>query len=203
MLKCCLPRGRFTAEGIHHQLEVLGAAGDFDGLFVIHSIFLDQFQQGLIEGLHTVVFALQDGLLDLAGLGRVHDEVPDAPRGDHYLAGGRSLTVLGADQALSDDALERARYHGTHLVPLVRWEEVYKAVDGLGSVHGVERGEDQVASLGRREGHLGAFGVPDLPYEYHVGVLPKHTPQGPRKGGRIRTHLALVYDALIVSMKKL
>src|SRR5215211_278134 len=64
---------------------------------------------------------------------------------------------------------------------------------GLGSVQGVERGED----------HLGAFGVPDLPYEYHVGVLPQHAPQGPRKGGRIRTHLALVYDALVVSMNEL
>src|SRR5829696_6811179 len=96
-----------------------------------------------------------------------------------------------------------ARYHGAYLVPLVRWEEVYQAVYGLGGVHGVECGEDQVAGLGRRESQLGAFGVPDLPYEYHVGVLPQHAPQGQREGGRIGTHLALVYDAPVVSVDEL
>ena len=114
-----------------------------------------------------------------------------------------ALSAFRADQTLSNDALDRARYHSAHLVPLVRWEEVYQAVDGLSRVQGVKRTENQVASLGRREGHLGAFGVPDLPYEYHVGVLPQHAPQGPREGGRIRTHLALVYDALVVSMNEL
>src|SRR5215208_1972562 len=196
-------RSLFAAECVHHQLEVLWAAGDPDGLLIVHPIFFNQFQQGLIEGLHAVVFALRDGLLDLAGLGRVHDKIPDAPCCDHYLADGRPVSAFRADQSLSNDALERARYHGAHLVPLVRWEEVYQAVDGLGSVQGVECGEDQVAGFGRREGHLGALGVPDLPYEYHVGVLPQDAPQGPRKGGRIRTHLALVYDALVVSVNEL
>src|SRR5919107_3367723 len=193
----------FAAEGVDHQLEVLWAAGDPDGLLGVNPILFDQFQQGLVEGLHAVVFALRDGLLDLAGLGRVHDEVPDAPCGDHYLADGCPVPAFRADQTLSNYALDRARYHGAHLVPLVRWEEIYQAVYGLGSIQGVERTEDQVAGLGRREGHLGAFGVPDLAYQYHVGVLPKHTPQGPRKGGCIRTHLALVYDALVVSMNEL
>src|ERR687897_3733 len=201
--RSALFRSLFATEGVDHQLEVLRAAGDPDGLLVIDPVFFDQFQQGLVEGLHAIVLALHDGLLDLAGLRRVHDEVPDAPCGDHHLAEGRSVSAFRADQTLSNDALDRASYHGAHLVPLVRWEEVYQAVDGLGCVQGVERTEDQVAGLGRREGHLGAFGVPDLPYEYHVGVLPKHAPQGPSKGGRIRTHLALVYDALVVSMNEL
>src|SRR5215207_5032500 len=48
----------FTAEGVDHQLEVLWAAGDPDGFFVVHSILFDQFQQGLIEGLHAIVLAL-------------------------------------------------------------------------------------------------------------------------------------------------
>src|SRR5215207_4612545 len=48
----------FTAEGVHHQLEVLWAAGDPDGFLVVHSILFDQFQQGLIEGLHAIVLAL-------------------------------------------------------------------------------------------------------------------------------------------------
>src|SRR5918994_7269704 len=193
----------FTAEGVDHQLEVLWAAGDPDGLLVINSILFDQFQQGLIEGLHAVVLALRDGLLDLARLSRVHDEVPDAPCRDHYLADGCPVSAFRTDQTLSNDALERARYHSTHLVPLVRWEKVYQAVYGLGGVHGVERGEDQVAGLGGGEGQLGAFCVPDLPYEYHVGVLPQHAPQGPREGGRIRPDLALVYDALVVSVNEL
>src|SRR5215203_1403729 len=75
-----------TTEGVDHQLEVLWAAGDLHGLFVVHPILFDEFQQGLIEGLHTVVLALRDGLLYLACLGWVHDEVPDAPCRDHYLA---------------------------------------------------------------------------------------------------------------------
>src|ERR687898_1154077 len=48
----------FTAEGVYHQLEILWAAGDSDGLLVVNPILFDQFEQGLIEGLHAVVFAL-------------------------------------------------------------------------------------------------------------------------------------------------
>ena len=51
-----------------------------------------------------------------------------------------ALSAFRADQTLSNDALDRARYHSAHLVPLVRWEEIYQAVYGLGSVQGVERG---------------------------------------------------------------
>ncbi len=64
------------------------------------------------------------------------------PGGHHHLAGRSAPPVRGAHQALSDDALERAGEHRAHLAPLVRWEEVYHAVDRLGGVHGVERGED-------------------------------------------------------------
>src|SRR5829696_1033128 len=48
----------FAAEGVDHQLEVLWAAGDADGLHVVNSILFEQFQQGLVEGLHAVVLAL-------------------------------------------------------------------------------------------------------------------------------------------------
>src|SRR5215211_8450196 len=42
-------RGLFTTEGVDHQPEVLWAAGDPDGLLVVHPILLDQFQQRLVE----------------------------------------------------------------------------------------------------------------------------------------------------------
>ena len=71
-------------------------------------------------------------------------------------------------------------HRGTHLVPLVGGKRSIRRFM-VSVASRVERGENQVAGLGRREGHLGAFGVPDLPYEYHVGVLPQDAPQGPQR----------------------
>src|SRR5215210_3536073 len=129
------------AKCVDHEFEVLWAAGVSDGFVVVDFVFLDQFEEGLVEGLHAVVFAFGDGLFDLAGLVRVHDEVLDASRGDHHFAGRGPAPVSGADQALSDDALERAGQHGAHLAALVRREEVYQAVYGLGGVKRMESRE--------------------------------------------------------------
>jgi hypothetical protein len=55
-----------------------------------HPLLLDQSEQGLVEGPHAMVLALGYGLLELAGLGGIHDEVPHTRGGHHRLAGRRA-----------------------------------------------------------------------------------------------------------------
>ena len=136
----------------------------------------------MIEGLHTVVFAFRDCLLNLGRLGRVHNEVLYAPGRYHDLASSGASAVFRANETLADDALERVGEHRSYLPTLVRREEVYHAVDGLCGVDRVERREHQMPGLRRREGYLGTRGVPDLAYEDYVRVLPQHAPQRSSEG---------------------
>src|SRR5688500_966245 len=98
-----------------HQLEVLRTARGFEGFLIVYAVLFDQLQQGLIEGLHTVVFALCDRLVDLTCLSRVHDEFLYTSGLQHHLAGSDASAVLRPDQALTDDPFEGAGEHGPHL----------------------------------------------------------------------------------------
>ena len=119
-----------------------------------------------------------------------------------YFAGS-PVSALRADQTLSDDALERARYHGAHLVPLVRGKRSIRRlmVSVASTVWSVERTRWPVSAAERAIWALSASLI--SPMSITSGSCLQHAPQGPRKGGRIRTHLALVYDALVVPMNEL
>ena len=63
--------------------------------------------------------------------------------------------------------------------------------------------KDDVSSLRRGEGYPGALGAPDLADHDNVRVLPENAPQDLRVSGRVRSHFALVDDALVVVMEEL
>ena len=86
---------------------------------------------------------------------------------------------------------------------LVRREDVYDPVDGLGGVLGVQRPEDEVPGLGRRHRERDGLQVAHLADEYHVGVLPQHVLQRLGEALGVLVDLALVDDALLVGVEEL
>ena len=113
-------------------------------------------EERLVEGLHAVVPAVGDDLVQAAGLRRVHDHVADAAGHPQDLADGDAAAAVGGrHEALGDGALQRAGEHRAHLLVHVRREEVDEAVDGLRGVDGVDRREDEVAGLGAPRARCG------------------------------------------------
>jgi hypothetical protein len=104
------------AAGLDHELEVVRRGGHVHGLLHRDPARLEVLEQVLVERLHPVVAALGDHLGELPRELRVHDHVVHAAGHDQDL-GGRdaAVAVRGADEALGDDALQRAGDHRPRL----------------------------------------------------------------------------------------
>ena len=89
-------------------------------------------------------------------------------------AATRPRAVGRREQLLRADALQRRGELHPHLLLLVRGEHVDDAVDRLRRVLGVQRGEDEVAGLGRGERGRDGLEVAHLTDEDDVGVLAQH-----------------------------
>ena len=184
---------------LHEELEVVRAAGDLGRVAERDQAFLVQIEERLIEGLHAVEVAFLDGVADQHGLVGVQDEVADPVRGHHDLDGGHAASAVGArEQALRDDALERAGKHDADLLLLVEREEVDDAVDGLGGVDGVQGAEHEVPRLGGGERRGDRLGVAHLADEDVVGVLAKHVLESRHVAVGVEADLTLVDDRLLV-----
>ena len=155
------PRGAPTSAsglplGGDHQLEVVRRGRDVHRLLDRDPAGLQVLEQVLVERLHPVVGALGDDLRQLPGQLRVEDHVVDAA-GHHQDLAARhaAVAVRGADEALGDDALQRAGDHRAGLLLLMGREEIDDAVDRLGGVDRVQRREHEVAGLGRATARSG------------------------------------------------
>jgi hypothetical protein len=132
------------------------------------------------------------------------DEVADRRRGEQHLAGGDAAGAVGGrQQLLRDDALQRHRELDAHLLLLGRRKDVDDAVDGLRRVLRVQRGEDEVAGLGRGQRRVDRLQVAHLADEDDVGILTQRGLQAGGEGLRVRADLALVDDALLVAVEEL
>ena len=100
-------------------------------------------------------------------------------------------------QLLGHDALEGDRQLHAHLVLLVGREDVDDAVDRLRRALRVQRGEDEVAGLGRGQRGRDRLEVAHLADEDHVRVLAQRGLEGEREGLGVGAELALVDDALL------
>ena len=77
------------------------------------------------------------------------------------------------------------------------------AFDRLRRVDGVQRGKHQVAGFGGLHGDLDGFAVAHFAHQNHLGRLPQRGPQCEREAGRIAVQLALMNDAVLVTMQEL
>ena len=127
------------------------------------------------------------------------------PGGGHEHLGGDAAAVAvgGRQQRLGDDALEADRELRADLALLVGREDVDDAVDRLRRVLRVQRGEDEVAGLGRGQRGADRLQVAHLADEDHVGVLAQRGLEAEREGLRVGAQLALVDDALLVRVQEL
>ena len=105
---------------------------------------------------------------------------------------GDPAAADAGEQALGDDARERAGELDPDLRLLVAREHVDDAVEGLAGVVRVQRGEHEVAGLGDRERGLDRLGVAHLADEQDVGVLPEGRSQRPLERVAVDADLALV-----------
>ena len=104
---------------------------------------------------------------------------------------------------MGDDPLQGDRQLHADLRLLVGREHVDDAVDRLRGVLGVQRGEHEVAGLGRGQRGGDRLEVAHLADEDHVGVLAQ---RGLQRGGealRVGAQLALVDEAALVGVQEL
>ena len=140
----------------------------------------------------------------LPGQLRVHDHVVDAAGHDEDLAAGdAAVAVRGADEALGDDALQRAGDHRARLRLLVGREEVDDAVDRLRGVDRVQRREHEVAGLGGGQRRVDRLLVAHLADEDDVRVLAQDAAQRALEGAGVHADLALVDDRVAVAVQEL
>ena len=106
-------------------------------------------------------------------------------------------------QPLADHAAKDAGEDRPHLLVLLGREELDDSADRLGRVDRVQRGEDEVARLGRLHCRLRRLGVAHLADQDHVGVLAQRPAERLVERGRVEPDLALVDDARPVVVEEL
>ena len=115
----------------------------------------------------------------------------------------RPIAAGARNEALRDDALERSGEHRSRLVQLGRREEVEDPVDRFRRIARVDRRENQMACLSRRECTANRRLVPHLADQNDVGVLPHDASQRGRERGGVAADLALIDRRLAVSVQVL
>src|ERR1043165_5510554 len=156
-----------------------------------------QLLELVVEGLHAVDGAVVHGVDQRAPHGlafqdviaRAHGRLEDLQHGDAAAADLRQ-------EPLRDDVAEGLREARADLRLLVFREDADDAVDGLGGVDGVQRGEDEVPGLGGLHGDLDGLDVAHLADEDDLRGLPQRGAQREREGLRVRADLALVHGRL-------
>ena len=200
------------ASGVGGRTNALDAELEFVGVGRAHESFFEgdelltvEIEEGLIEGLHAVLAAARgDSVVNEAGFVGVDDAIANVGSGDHdFASGDAALVVSAANEALGDDSLEGGGHLQTNLFLLGRRKDGDDALNGFGSVEGVQGGENQVAGLGGQEGGGNGFEVAHFADEDDVGVLTK---SGAESGGEVsgvHFDFALVDEAALVAVQKL
>jgi len=163
----------------------------------------DQVGEGAVHGLHAVPASRLYGAGDLVRAA-LADVMSDGGCGHEDLAGDAAPPAVPCrEQLLGADALERGRELHAHLRLLMRREHVDDAVHGLGGILGVQRGEHEVAGLGRRERRRDRLEVAHLADQDDVRVLAERALERTVEAFGVGPDLALIDVALLVAVKEL
>ncbi len=157
----------------------------------------------MLQGLHTARGAGLDHRVHLLELA-LTDQVPHRVVGQHDLhRGDPPPAVGGGQQRLRDDTLDRRGELRADLSLLLAREDVDDAVDRRRRAARVQRREDEMPRLRRRQRGGDRFEVPHLAEQDHVGVLAEGAAQSFGKPARVAADLALVDEALAVAVEEL
>ena len=116
----------------------------------------------------------------------------------HQLEGGDQPTGPLGQQPLVDDGQQRAGQLDLDLGAAVGGEDVDDAVDGLGRVVGVQRGEDQVAGLGDGQGGRMVSRSRISPTRMTSGSWRRAERRASAKDSGVGAHLALAHGRRLV-----
>ena len=100
-------------------------------------------------------------------------------RGQQHLDRQGDATVERRHELLHDDPAQGGGELEAHLRLLVGGEDVDDALDRLDGVDRAQRGQHELAGLGRREGVADRVDVGQLTDHEHVGVLAQRVAQTP------------------------
>ena len=185
------------------MLELGDVLRDVDRLAVFDLAAQHEAREVLVECVHAhrrTRLQVRAQLVGLAGA----DEAGDRGGREHHLGRDRaSAAGCLLDQRLHHHRTQRRGELGAHLRLLVRRIDVDHAVDSLRGILRVQRGEHEVAGLGRRQRRRDGLEVAHLTHEDHVGVLPQGTLQRLAEAVCIGADLALVDDAALVHVLEL
>ena len=132
------------------------------------------------------------------------DQVAHRRVGHEHLTRDHAAGTIGCrQQLLREDPLQRDRHLHPHLPLLVCGKYVDHAVDRLGGVLRVQRGEHQVPGLGRRQRRGDRLEVAHLADENHVWVLAQGGLERLGEALGVGAQLALVDEALLVPVQEL
>ena len=165
---------------------------------------MDQFRDLAVEVLHAFVRAgfhgIEQGLvLALA----FFDALAGARIGfknlDHRDA---AVAPRLGQEALANDVAERFSEPFAHGLLLVGRKGTDDALDGLGSVHGIEARQNQVPRLRRLQYDFDGLAVAHLTHQNDLGRLPQGRAQGVGKARSIAVQLPLVNGGTLVIVQK-
>src|SRR5947207_6259947 len=186
-----------------HPQEVVGIRGHAEAFVFGHLARNVVLVERVVQRLHPVLFPRLHHRRDLLDF-VVPDQGADRGRADEDLRRHDTAASFGLlQQGLRDHTLEHEGQLGADLRLLVRREDVDDAVDALGRGVGVQRREREVAGFGDGERRRRRLEVAHFAHEHDVRVLPQRVFQGGVEAGRVRSHLALVDDALLVPVDEL
>ena len=151
----------------------------------------------MVKGLHMVRGTLAHDVVEGAVFVLpLDDGLPGADVVVKDVKDGHPASVLPRHKPLAHDPAHGVSQPHPYLSFLLDGEKAHDSVDGVSRPHRVHGGEDQVAGLGGREGHLHGVPVPDLPDKDHVGGLTQGRSQPVSEGVKVPAELPLVEGSL-------
>lgn len=169
------------------------------GVFAFDVAVLDEGDEGFLEGEGAAFFGEGNFLVEMLE-GVVANVMARAVADEEEFRGGDAATGAAGEERLREDGGEG---HGEFLangVLAVGGEGFGDASDGGGDVHGVKRGEDEMAGFGGGDGDAHGFGVAHFADDDDVGSLAKGGAESGGKVGGVGTDFDLLDDAADVGV---
>src|SRR5580658_6189665 len=191
------------ADALDAQTEVVRVGGAQNRFFECDQVARVQIEERLIESLHAVLAdAGGDSVADHTRLIWVDDAVANVSGGDHDFDGRDPAAAIGfAHQALADDGLQCAGKLQANLLLLGRRKDGDDALNGFRRVEGVQRGQNQVAGFGSKNGGGDGFQVAHFADQDDVRVLTKCSAQRGGEGRGVHFHFALIDEAFFIAVQ--
>ncbi len=167
-----------------------------------NALFLHQNHDGIIKGLHTVLFTgLQHGG-NLKGLG-IADEISNRWRGDqNFKCSAPAFAITAFKQGLRHDRLQGIGQGRSDLLLLLIGEHIDHAIDRFVSALRVHRTEYEMPGRGRFDREADGFQIPQFSNENDIGVFPQGRAQGGGEGFGMGTDLPVIDETIFAFMNE-